>query len=98
MIADLGAGFWHFDVGQIITGCIVAVAWIVSRAMDWTAVKSEVRAHDKWLVTHEKESEKRDSTINQLGMASVKLTTLLEAMEYRMQALERARSHWNKEG
>ena len=75
-------------MGQIITACIVAIAWIASRAMDWASLKSQVNDHSKWVTRHETESEHRDNTLEQLGLVTVKLTTLLEAMEYRMRTME----------
>lgn len=88
--------FWDFNIGNLLTVSGVLIAWVASRWQDSKTnsaaaaiLEQRIRLMEKWQEKHDGEADKRDDQIQELREISVKLSTLAETAEQRLNAIER---------
>jgi hypothetical protein len=80
--------FSDINIGNVITWIVVVVAWLLSRLQDWWSAKQRISSLEEWRNKHETETIARERLLTELEKACVRLATLAEAAERRLQMLE----------
>lgn len=83
-----GQPFWHFDIGNVLTWGIVACAWIIARLVDARTATADIKELKRWKEIHEGEADDRDTLLREIEKTNVKLTTLVDIAEKRLEHLE----------
>jgi hypothetical protein len=80
--------FWHFDIGNVLTWGIVACAWIIARLVDARTAAEDIKELKRWRALHETESDSRDKLLLEMEKTNIKLATLADIAEKRLERLE----------
>ena len=80
--------FWQFDIGNLLTWGIVVCAWILSRLVDARTATVDIKELKEWKKIHEAEADGRDALLREIEKTNVKLTTLVDIAEKRLEHLE----------
>ena len=80
--------FWHFDIGNVFTWGIIALAWIVSRVVDARSAAADIKELKTWRLKHEAETDGQGKLIAEMEKTNVRLATLADFAEKRLERLE----------